>query len=82
MIANAAISPSNNLHVLLLMHEHHVDDFDEQTKSRNTFVPAQLIAYYSPTATLLVSRTNLFGFLRKPCWLPVRNLRKSYRLTT
>ena len=74
MIASAAISPSNNLHVLLLMHEHHVDDFDEQTKSRNTFVPAQHIAYYFPASTLL--------FLRKPYRFLARDLRKSYQIPT
>ena len=61
MIASAAISPSNNLHVLLLMHEHHVDDFDEQTKSRNTFVPAQHIAYYFPTGFLPLTYAELTG---------------------
>ena len=74
MIASAAISPSNNLHVLLLMHEHHVDDFDEQTKSRNTFVPAQHIAYYFPASTLL--------FLRKPYRFLAHNLRKPYQIPT
>ena len=56
------------------MPQHHVDDFDEQTKSKNTFVPAQHIAYYFPASTLL--------FLRKPYRFLAHNLRKPYQIPT
>ena len=56
------------------MPQHHVDDFDEQTKSRNTFVPARHITYYFPASTLL--------FLRKPYRFLAHDLRKSYQIPT
>ncbi len=73
LIASAAISHKQPTRTSIDAHEHHVGDFDEQTKSTPLF-QHQHIAYYFPASA--------FDFLRKPYRFLAHDLRKSYQIPT